>query len=280
MGYWSEIHIVMGEREDEEHLAPKLGITYVELCQLDYEIETDESDDGLIYNYRIVFDENNPKSILDKIQGIDAHRTIYMSPWEFDDNHEYAEEFKAIIENSEYLNSFTENIKNLELLLNIDVSKTSLKEILHRQIYISVISTLETFLSSSFINLTFDSDENLKRFVETHPDFKNRKFELSEIFEKHKSIEDIAQKIMLDTIYHNLPVVRNMFRDTFLITFPDFSKIYKAVLTRHDLVHRNGYNKDEELAIINGTIIKELIKNVKDFVHRLSIELKLYDANC
>ena len=265
MGYWSDVQIAMGEREDEEHLAPKLGITYVELCQLDYVIETDESDDGLIYNYRIVFEEHNAKSILDKIQGIDANNTVYMSPWEFDDDHEYSEEFEAITENSEYLNSFNENIKNLELLLNIEVSKTSLKETLHRQIYISVISTLETFLSSSFINLTFDSDENLKRFVKTHPDFKNQKFELRDIFEKHESIEDIAQKIMLDTIYHNLPVVRNMFRDTFLIKFPDFSEIYKAVLTRHDLVHRNGYTKDEELVTLNENIIKELIKNVKDF---------------
>jgi len=275
MGYWSEVDIAMREREDQQHLASKFGISYVELCQLDYEIETDESDDGVIYNYRIVFNERNPKSILQKISGLKSNNTVYMSTWEYDDDHEYTEEFEAIIENSEYLNDFNTNINNLELLLTIPTTIT-LKEILQRQIYISIISTLETFLSSSFINLTFDSEDNFKRFVQTHPYFKNQKFELREIFEKQEKLKEIAQKIMLDTIYHNLPTVRNMFVDTFNIKFPDIANVYKAVLTRHDLVHRNGFTKDKEPVIVNEENIKNLIKEVKDFVHKLSIELNLY----
>lgn len=276
MGYWSEVDIAMREREDEQHLASKFGISYVELCQLDYVIETDESDDGVIYNYRIVFNERNPKSILEKISGLDSNNTVNMSPWEFDDDHEYTEEFEAIIENSEYLNDFNTNIGNLESLLTIPTT-VALKEILHRQIYISIISTLETFLSSSFINLTFESEDNFKRFVQTHPDFRHQKFELREIFEKQEKLNEIAQKVMLDTIYHNLPTVRNMFVDTFNITFPDISSVYKAVLTRHDLVHRNGFTKEEEPVIVNEDNIKTLIKDVKDFVHKLSLELKLYN---
>lgn len=273
MGYWSDIQITMGEREDEAHLAPKLGITYVELCQLDYEIKTDESDEGLLYNYRIVFKENNPKSILEKIKGLDKNLNVHLDPWEFDDELDYDLEFEAITENNDYSKSFYSEIENIESLLTLEIPTSELKNTLYRQVYISVISTLETYLSSAFINRTFDSEDNLKRFVCTHPIFKNQKFDISQIFDKYDEIENIAQKVMLDTIYHNLPIVRNMYRDTFNISFPDFSEIYKAVLTRHDLVHRNGYTKSGEIVEVNKGVINELINNVKSFVRKLVTEL-------
>lgn len=274
MGYWSDVHIAMQERENEAHLAPKLGISYVELCELDYQIETDESDEGLLYNYRIVFNENNPKSILDKIKGLDKNLNVYLNPWEFDDELDYDLEFEAITENNDYSKNFYSEIEKIESLLTLEISNSDIQNTLFRQIFISVISTLETYLSSSFINRTFNSEENLHRFVCTHPEFKNQKFELNQIFEKYDEIENIAQKVMLDTIYHNLPVVRNMYRDTFNISFPDFSEIYKAVLKRHDLVHRNGFTKDGEQVEVNKGVINELINNVKGFVRKLVTELE------
>lgn len=274
MGYWSDVQIAMGEREDEAHLAPKLGITYIELCQLDYEIETDESDEGLLYNYRIVFKENNPTSILEKIKGLDKNLNVYLNPWEFDDELDYDLEFEAIIENNDYSKSFYSEIEKIESLLTLEIPNPDIQNTLYRQIYISVISTLETYLSSSFINRTFDSEDNLKRFVSTHPEFKNRKFEFSQIFEQFDEIENIVQKVMLDTIYHNLPIVRNMYRDTFNISFPDFSEIYKAVLKRHDLVHRNGFTKEGKIVEVNKGVINELINNVKNFIRKLVTELE------
>jgi hypothetical protein len=275
MGYWSDVDIAMGERENEAHLAPKLGISYVELCQLDYEIDSDGSVDGVIHKYFIKFNKNSPKSILEKIKGINKDLTVYMSPWEFNDNYEYEEEYEAIVENSNYLHDFVREIENINLLLEIKVDQESLKETLYRQLYSSIISTLETFLSSAFINLTVESDEYFQRFIKTNPEFKNQKFELHEIFDKYSSIQKIAQKVMLDTIYHNLPVVRNMFRDTFLIEFPDFSIIQKAVLTRHDLVHRNGFTKEGKKVIINNEKITDLAEEVQEFVFQLSSKLKI-----
>jgi hypothetical protein len=274
MGYWSDVQIAMGERENEAHLAPKLGITYTELCQLDYTIETDESDEGLLYNYRIVFNQNNPKSILEKIKGLDKDLNVYLDPWEFDDEFDYDFEFEAITENNDYSKNFYDEIANLESLLTLDVPTTKLENILYRQIFISIIGTLETYLSSAFINRTFDSEDNLKRFICSHPEFKNQKFEIREIFDKYDEIETIAQKVMLDTIYHNLPIVRNMYRDTFNINFPNFSEIYKAVLIRHDLVHRNGFTKDGHQVEITKEDINQLMNDVKGFVRKLVTELE------
>ena len=66
-------------------------------------------------------------------------------------------------------------------------------------------------MSETFINLTANNEDYFKNFVKSHPDFRQRKFELREIFEQNEKLKDTAKKVMLDTIYHDLPKVREMY---------------------------------------------------------------------
>jgi len=58
------------EKERDIKIANLLGITYEELCETSFEIDTNESNDGLIYNYIIKFTPSSSKSILSKIKGL------------------------------------------------------------------------------------------------------------------------------------------------------------------------------------------------------------------
>ena len=64
--------------ENEQHtkLAEVLGITSDELSQTEYEIDSNESKDGVIHDYFVVFDESSSKEVLNKIKGIDDKRTV------------------------------------------------------------------------------------------------------------------------------------------------------------------------------------------------------------
>jgi|SRR5690606_1018214 len=73
-----------------------------------------------------------------------------------------------------------------------------------------------------------------RNFVENHPEFKCRKFELNEIFRQQEQLKIIAKKIIIDVIFHNLPVVKNMYTTTFDIAFPNIEAMQKHVLRRHD----------------------------------------------
>ncbi len=274
MGYWKEVAIRMEESEGDEHLADKLEIKFEELCQTDYKIETVESSDGLIYNYRIVFSEDSPKSILDKIKRLDG-LTVTMAPWEFDQEFDYDEQFEAITDNKDFLQKFKDELSNLESLSSIATPDPKLRDILNRQIFISVIGTMETFLSDAFVNLTFDNEDYFKNFIETHPEFKKQKFELREIYKAYDNLEETAKKVMLDTIYHNLPTVSQMFTDTFKIQFPSIKEVYGLVLKRHDLVHRNGKTKDGENVETDDKAIKELIETVTKFINDIATKLKI-----
>lgn len=66
------------QEDFDKKLALKLGITYEELMELDYEIHENTSDDGLVYGEYIQFNENGNPDILKKIEGLDQHFTVYI----------------------------------------------------------------------------------------------------------------------------------------------------------------------------------------------------------
>ena len=276
MGHWKEIAIEMQELESDRHLADLLGISYDELTELDYKIETDESNDGLVYNYIVEFNiENSPKHILQKIKNLEDGCRVYLQPWDLVQDFDYEEQYEAITENKEYLQKFRDELSKLQLLNAFVVPDKTLKDVLTRQLYISVIGTMETFLSDAFINLTNDKVEFFRNFIETHPEFKKRKFELKEIFEEYDKLKETAKVVMLDTIYHNLPSVSQMFKDTFKIEFPSIKEVYECVLKRHDLVHRNGKTKEGTPVELDENTIKELMEKVSNFVEEIANKLDI-----
>lgn len=269
MSRTNDLVIEMLETSYDRKIAELLQISHEELMSLEWDIEKDESEDGTIYNYRVEFKEAIPSIILNKINGLENESTVYIEPWELDEDYEYNEQFDAIIENKNIIERFDEELKNLKTLNELEIRDKVLKDLLTRQIYISAVGTMETYLSDTFINLTFDNKKFFRNFVETHPEFKQRKFDLREIFIQKESINDTAKKIMLETIYHNLPSVSEMFKTTFEIKFPKIKDIYQIVLKRHDLVHRNGKTKEGVAIEIDIYAIQDVIKVIYKFVHNI-----------
>ena len=146
---------------------------------------------------------------------------------------------------------------------------------MNRQVFISIIGTLETFLSEIFLRLVFEDNSYFQSFIESHPLFKSQKFELSDLFKKQKEIRGIAKRVILDTIFHNLSTVSQMYKSTFRIEFPDIAKLSKLVSIRHDLVHRNGKTKDGNELTIDDELIQALIDETKDFSKKVCKELNL-----
>lgn len=275
MGSGSERMIEMQQERDDRELAKKLGITYDELLELDHEIDTEESEDGLIYNYIIKFRDDAPREILDKVHGIDENDYVWLPSWELGNEEYYEEQYEAITANKKFLLKFQEEIGNLEQLNAIELDDKGLEAILKRQVFSGVIGTLETFLSDTFINLTMDDDDYFKNFIETYPEFKQRKFELRHLYVEQERIKDTAKKVMLDIIYHDLPKISNMYAATFKINFPKIGPLMKSVLTRHDLVHRNGKTKEGQDVVVDKATITDLIGKVNSFVTKIAEELGL-----
>ena len=72
------------DTEQRKSLAQELGLTYDEISQLNYDISENASNDGLVYNFIVQFDEGGDKEILDKIEGLHDHLWINVSVSAFD----------------------------------------------------------------------------------------------------------------------------------------------------------------------------------------------------
>jgi len=276
MGKVKEWLLEMEEQAEDRHLAKLLDISFEDLIQLNWEINTNESDDGLVYSYVVKFKEDSPKNILAKIDRIDNNYQVYLEPWELNATYDYVnDQFDAITESRIGVKEFEKSIDEIYKLSSILKEGDDLKKLLNRQVFISIIGTLETFLSETFLRLVFENNSYFQSFIESHPIFKSQKFELRDLFKKQNEIRGIAKKVILDTIFHNLSTVSQMYKNTFEIEFPDIEKLSKFVFIRHDLVHRNGKTKDGEELAIDDELIKALIDETKDFSEKVCKELNL-----
>jgi hypothetical protein len=173
--------------------------------------------------------------------------------------------------------SFLHEVKNLEQLLAINLKEDDVKEILLRQIFISMIGALETYLSDTFINKVIESNHYLETFVETHPVFQKQKFSLSDVFQERREIEEKARSVMVETIYHKLPAVKRMYEDTFSISFPDISVMQNFIIQRHDLVHRNGKTTDGEKVPVSEKTITDLKNAAVELVNKIEDQIEEND---
>jgi hypothetical protein len=186
---------------------------------------------------------------------------------EYDDVDQYL--FLSIAQTTEHQKSFDKSIVNVEHLLRLKVTGDQ-REPLLRLLYVNVITAVETYLSDIFISAVGNDKTLLRRFVETTPEFKSEKVSVSEVFKAIEEIEKKARSYLMDVVWHHFNRVKPMFKDTLDISFPDdISDLFKAVLIRHDLVHRNGKTKDGGEHKISEKTVKNLIEQSRAFVAHL-----------
>lgn len=198
--------------------------------------------------------------------------TCYEWAGKIDSNHFDDYYLSVVASNTAFHETFGNSINNIKSLLTVAVGE-DLKQQYLRLLHINIIATLETFLSDAFINTVLNNEVLVRKFVETNPDFSQRKLNLNELFERYDNIYNEIKLYLLDMIWHNLAKIQPMYKETLGIEFQkDKKDIYKAIMTRHDLVHRNGKTKDGTEINVEEPDITTLIDIVSDFVNAIDAQ--------
>lgn len=170
--------------------------------------------------------------------------------------------------------TFRNSMRNVEELNNVQLpADTNLQMCMCYMLYGNVITSLETYLCDRFLSLVNGSEVYFRKFVETFHEFQERKLKLSEFYKAGETLESEVVESIKGVLYHNLPKVSGMYRDTFDIKFPPFTEIYEMCLIRHDVVHRGGKTKEGLFHTINTDTIKQAVINCSNFVAELEKEL-------
>lgn len=194
---------------------------------------------------------------------------------EFPDNEDDYEEYKSTF--------FDEHVKDtIEVLDKIDVLDERSRKLLYRTLYANVISSMEAYLSDRLIQKVMSSEETKRKFVEGFKDYKDEKIAVSDIFKHLENLDSRIIKTLREIIYHNLPRVKNIYNSVLGINLGEkivISDLMKCIGIRHDIVHRNGKDKEGNLQDISKEDVLELAEKVSKFIGSIEYEFLLQGIN-
>jgi hypothetical protein len=181
----------------------------------------------------------------------------------------------VVSKNTQFYKNFQESLTSIESLIQINLDDANLQTTLNRLLFANIVTSMETYLSDAFINTVSENSVYTRKFMETTPAFNEKKYKLSDIYTWLEDTKLAVRQYLTDIVYHNIFIVRNMYKCTLDIDFPDdMETIRKAVMLRHDIVHRNGKTKIGEFVAVNNEDIVRNISVIKDFITYIDKQLQ------
>lgn len=147
------------------------------------------------------------------------------------------------------------------------------KEKLYYMLYAKIITNIETYLGDSLKSIVLNDEKFLRKFVQEYSPYKNEEFKLCDIFDKYDRIKDIVKQSLDKILYHNLWQIKQIYIKILDVDMGDISILSKAVVIRHDIIHRNGKDKEGNVHIITKEMVSELAHTVNDFIYNIDIQL-------
>ena len=182
----------------------------------------------------------------------------------------------ASLSNVDYEGTFRRSMMGLRTLLRqMSPNTVQLKQSFYRMLYASAITALETFLSDAFLQEVIPHRDKMEKVLLTAPELAERKYSLSDVVSWNANLPQQVTKYLSDIIWHNLHKVTPMYLDVLGITFPkNVGPIYRAIILRHDLVHRTGRTKDYRAHMLSVVELKQLFDDVEGFVKHITTQIR------
>jgi hypothetical protein len=174
--------------------------------------------------------------------------------------------FESLAASTGHLGEFERSISDIRTLLDAPIEGAP-QQCLLKLLYVNVITALEAYLSDFFSSAITEHTTLRRKFVKTNPDFVREKISVSEIFEIWEGIDTKVNQYLVDVVWHHLHRVKPMFQAALGVVFPkEMDELFKAILVRHDLVHRNGRKKDGGEHVLERKDIETLIETASSLV--------------
>ena len=148
------------------------------------------------------------------------------------------------------------------MLDSIQSISEDLRPYMCRLLYSNVITMMETYLGDTLKREVLRDEESIRNFVELYEPFSKIEIKLSHLFSKKDSLPKYIKEILNSILYHDLPKIKPIYKTILGIDLGDIKELYKAVIVRHDIVHRNGKDKDGNEHEITEEKVRELLERL------------------
>lgn len=172
----------------------------------------------------------------------------------------------AIESSSSARRSFGDSCSEVHELL-WSVNGTELETVQCKLLYSYVMTALECYLCDTFAQRVLEDSMKLRVFIETTPEFQDLRIPFAHAFQAAEDSGEEAAKYLAGVVWHNLWKVAAMFKATFGIDFgAHLGILMKRVAVRHDIVHRNGHDKDGKPIDVTADDVRGFMQESRELV--------------
>ena len=144
-----------------------------------------------------------------------------------------------------------------------------IKDNLYRLLYANIISRMEAYLCDTIVNYVLSCEAHKRQFVQNYEPLATQKFQMSAIYAKYESLDKIIKGALTSIVYHDIELVKKLYKKVAVVELPYTKAIEEAIQIRHDIVHRNGKDKEGKLHSVSRVDIEILSDRVKDFIYEV-----------
>lgn len=184
----------------------------------------------------------------------------------------------------EYDYYLTLTLKDADLILQTDLAE--LKAMLVgtsndvsnqtycKMVYAHAVTILEVYLEDIVKALIMSNEEYLGNAIKNVRPFCDTKFKLNDISLDNGGIKKFVLGKLSDNLFHDIPKVLKILSGVIekgIVV--DMNDVCKVTSTRHDIVHRNGKNKDGKILVIDASVTLKAVEAVETFTNHLRRKL-------
>lgn len=167
---------------------------------------------------------------------------------------------------------FNSSLTDASVLLD-EISGT--RSLLNRLVFANFITAFEVFLADTLISRVLSTEKALHRLIEKDKVLRSMRFSLTDIAVAPNLIKDAVHSRLRSVMWHNIKSASALYKNAFNIDVleifgDDTQRMLQAIEYRHDCVHRNGRDKDDnELDVFT----KEYVGQIGLLLARVGAEI-------
>ena len=151
----------------------------------------------------------------------------------------------------------------------IDGLPQEIKDNLNRLLYANTISKLEVYLCDTIVSYVLSCEAHKQKFVQNYEPLAEQKFPMKSIFAKFNSLDKLIKGALTSIVYHDVELVRKLYKNVIGIELPPTKEIEEAIEIRHDIVHRNGKDKEGNMRNISKDDVEHLSDHILDYIYEV-----------
>lgn len=207
----------------------------------------------------------------------------YLSALHVDDDYwedEFFQDEVSRLESENYaFSQFSEQMNELLGDITYKPSDSALK-----MNYSYSITLMETCLGDMIKSLILKNRYFFENAIKNVDELKKEKLSLKDVYQNPDIVKTVVIRKFSDHLYHNIEKTVQVYSAVLGEKIPEnvmkeIPEICKIALIRHDIVHRNGFDKEGTKITLNKGILIKTLGDISNFVKSMSVWIDASEHN-